>query len=216
MVTSISRRHLSRILRAGKVTWQSTTTSKASNDPQFIRQDAAERGNRCLHPVAQRPRATEDQLRRQLNHPKLDQPITRPRLRDRPLARQIALDADAWTSEPAAVMTTLFDQLAPTWDAEHATNRLDALTDALERGGTLPTGICLEVGSGTGRHTAALAGAFEKVIAIDLAWQMASKQAVMSSVSLRNVPRIVAGRGGSTVVGVVVGRVGNRAPGGTF
>ncbi|MFC7641228.1 hypothetical protein ACFQX6_09755 [Streptosporangium lutulentum] len=51
----------------------------------------------------------------------------------------------------AAVMTTLFDQLAPTWDAEHATNRLDALTDALERGGTLPTGICLEVGSGTGR-----------------------------------------------------------------
>lgn len=27
---------LSRILRAGKVTWQSTTTWKASNDPQFI------------------------------------------------------------------------------------------------------------------------------------------------------------------------------------
>lgn len=36
VVTSISRQHLSRILRAGKVTWQTTTTWKSSNDPQFI------------------------------------------------------------------------------------------------------------------------------------------------------------------------------------
>ncbi|WP_371786524.1 class I SAM-dependent methyltransferase [Streptosporangium subroseum] len=91
------------------------------------------------------------------------------------LARQIALDIDAWTSELAAVMTTLFDQLAPTWDAEHATNRLDALTDALQRGGALPSGICLEIGSGTGQHTATPAGAFEQVVAVDLAWQMRTR-----------------------------------------
>ncbi|MDP4505838.1 hypothetical protein [Nonomuraea turcica] len=36
MPTSTSRRHLSGILRAGKDTWQTTTTWKSSNAPQFI------------------------------------------------------------------------------------------------------------------------------------------------------------------------------------
>lgn len=36
VVTSISREHLRRILKAGGVSWQTTTTWKSSNDPDFI------------------------------------------------------------------------------------------------------------------------------------------------------------------------------------
>ncbi|MEU9837580.1 IS630 family transposase [Streptosporangium sp. NPDC048047] len=36
LVTSISRQHLARILKAGKVSWQTTTTWKSSNDTDFV------------------------------------------------------------------------------------------------------------------------------------------------------------------------------------
>jgi transposase len=36
VVASISREHLRRILKAGRVSWQTTTTWKSSNDPDFI------------------------------------------------------------------------------------------------------------------------------------------------------------------------------------
>ncbi len=36
LVTSLSRTHLARILKAGGVSWQTTTTWKSSNDPDFI------------------------------------------------------------------------------------------------------------------------------------------------------------------------------------
>ncbi|MFD7477055.1 hypothetical protein ACFV8Z_34230 [Streptomyces sp. NPDC059837] len=36
MATAISRETLRRILREGKVSWKTTTTRKASNDPEFI------------------------------------------------------------------------------------------------------------------------------------------------------------------------------------
>lgn len=70
----------------------------------------------------------------------------------RRLARQIAGDPGAWTPEPASLVAGLFEEMASTWDTEHATGRLDFLTDALARGGPLPSGICLELGSGTGRR----------------------------------------------------------------
>ncbi|MEV1168739.1 hypothetical protein [Nonomuraea sp. NPDC049784] len=56
-----------------------------------------------------------------------------------------------WTPALAALVTDLFKEMAPAWDAEHATGRLDFLTDALDRGGPLPNGICLELGAGTGQ-----------------------------------------------------------------
>ncbi|WP_433432764.1 hypothetical protein [Nonomuraea sp. CA-141351] len=56
-----------------------------------------------------------------------------------------------WTPALAALVTDLFKEMAPVWDAEHATGRLDFLTDALDRGGPPPNGICLELGSGTGQ-----------------------------------------------------------------
>uniref|UniRef100_UPI003F49965D class I SAM-dependent methyltransferase n=1 Tax=Nonomuraea bangladeshensis TaxID=404385 RepID=UPI003F49965D len=90
----------------------------------------------------------------------------------RRLARQIATDPSAWTPELASLVAGLFEQLAPAWDTEHATGRLDFLADALARGGPLPCGICLELGSGTGQHTPHLADAFDHVIAVDLARKM--------------------------------------------
>ncbi|WP_315987672.1 helix-turn-helix domain-containing protein, partial [Actinomadura sp. HBU206391] len=36
VVSAISREHLRRILKAGGVSWQTTTTWKSSNDPEFI------------------------------------------------------------------------------------------------------------------------------------------------------------------------------------
>ncbi|MFI7700014.1 class I SAM-dependent methyltransferase [Nonomuraea sp. NPDC049480] len=91
------------------------------------------------------------------------------------LARQIATDPTAWTPELTALITDLFDRMAPVWDTEHATGRLDFLADALARGGPLPSGICLELGSGTGQHTPLLANAFDHVIAVDLARQMLTR-----------------------------------------
>jgi hypothetical protein len=49
----------------------------------------------------------------------------------RGLARQIAIDPAAWTPELAALVADLFDEMAPAWDAEHATGRTDFLADAL-------------------------------------------------------------------------------------
>lgn len=88
------------------------------------------------------------------------------------LAHAVALDPSAWTPDLAALVTGLLDHMAVLWDAEHATGRLNFLTDALARGGPMPSGICLEIGSGTGQHTPFVAGAFDHVIAVDLAREM--------------------------------------------
>jgi SAM-dependent methyltransferase len=87
-------------------------------------------------------------------------------------ARRIALDRSAWTPEAASFTTQLFDELASAWNAEHSTGRADPLLDALARGGGLPSGICLEIGSGTSEFTPILAGAFERVIALDISMAM--------------------------------------------
>ena len=72
----------------------------------------------------------------------------------RELARQIATDgAHGWTPELAALIRGLFDEMALTWDQQHATNRLDALADALTRGGDLPAGVCVEGSSPRGVDT---------------------------------------------------------------
>ncbi|WP_327585614.1 class I SAM-dependent methyltransferase [Nonomuraea sp. NBC_00507] len=93
----------------------------------------------------------------------------------RRLARQIATEPAAWTPALATLVAGLFEEMAPAWDAEHATGRLDFLSDSLARGGPLPEGVCLELGSGTGQHTALLAGAFDHAVAVDLARQMLTR-----------------------------------------
>lgn len=87
-------------------------------------------------------------------------------------ARRIALDRSAWTPDVAAFTTQLFDQLASVWNAERSTGRADPLLDALARGGDFPSGICLEIGSGTSEFTPILADAFGRVIALDISMAM--------------------------------------------
>ncbi|MBO2449456.1 class I SAM-dependent methyltransferase [Actinomadura barringtoniae] len=89
----------------------------------------------------------------------------------RTFARDLAA-GHPWTPEAAKFFTDVFDELAATWDTGQATGRDEPLRDALTRGGPLPTGPCLEIGSGTGAHTRLLTTAFPAVISLDLSEQM--------------------------------------------
>ncbi|MFE1788731.1 class I SAM-dependent methyltransferase [Streptomyces sp. NPDC059525] len=87
-------------------------------------------------------------------------------------AQALALGRRSWDSVTAAFITERFDEIAADWDATEATGRDDPLRDALDRGGPLPDGLCLELGSGTGLFTGLLAGAFARVVSVDLSEQM--------------------------------------------
>jgi SAM-dependent methyltransferase len=90
----------------------------------------------------------------------------------RDLTRAIATDSGAWTSERAAQITSFFDAQASSWRDRDAPERHEALLDALARGGTFPSGWCVEVGAGTGNATADLQHAFRDVVSLDLSHQM--------------------------------------------
>jgi SAM-dependent methyltransferase len=90
----------------------------------------------------------------------------------RELTRSIAMDRDAWTSERAAQVSSLFDSLASGWRERDVPERHEALVDALARGGPFRSGWCVEVGSGTGNATADLRGAIHDVVSVDLSAEM--------------------------------------------
>lgn len=87
------------------------------------------------------------------------------------LAAQVAAGR-AWSPHLAALVTTLFDEQAPGWDATHSVGRFDPLHDALARGGVPTGGLCAEIGSGTGQLTGALAAHFDHVLCADLSHVM--------------------------------------------
>ncbi|PBC92796.1 Methyltransferase domain-containing protein [Streptomyces sp. OV198] len=103
----------------------------------------------------------------------------------RAFARDLAAGRRPWTTEAAGFLSRLFDQLADSWDTDQATGRDDPVRDALARGGPFPRGTCLEIGSGTGLFTPALATAFATVISIDLSEQMLRRAAGRSPVRVR-------------------------------
>src|SRR5947207_14192709 len=74
----------------------------------------------------------------------------------RELTRARARDAQAWTPQRAAEITSLFDSLASVWRDRDVPERHEALMDALTRGGPFPSGWFVEVGSGTGNASADL------------------------------------------------------------
>jgi len=90
------------------------------------------------------------------------------------------MDRDAWTSERAAQISSLFDSLASGWRERDVPERHEALVDALARGGPFPSGWCVEVGSGTGNGTADLRGAFHDVVSVDLSFEMLRCSSVKS------------------------------------
>ena len=90
----------------------------------------------------------------------------------RELTRSIATDPDAWTPGRAAQIASLFDSLASGWRERDVPERHEALVDALARGGSFPSGWCVEVGSGTGNATADLRAAFHDVVSVELSREM--------------------------------------------
>jgi ubiquinone/menaquinone biosynthesis C-methylase UbiE len=92
----------------------------------------------------------------------------------RKVTQQVAFEPDGWTPERAEKVAQLFDAMAAQWGERTTAERQDALRDALARGGffSAGTGVCVEVGSGTGSSSADLARCFGNVIAIDLSLEM--------------------------------------------
>lgn len=90
----------------------------------------------------------------------------------RDVTRQVAFDPGRWTPERAAHVATLFDGLAPGWNERPAAGRLEAVDDALARGGPFPAGPALEVGAGTGQISGRLATRLTPLVSVDLSAAM--------------------------------------------
>ncbi len=92
----------------------------------------------------------------------------------RKVVQQVAFEPGGWTPERAAKIAGLFDALAPEWHKRNSGERREPLLDALSRAEieTAGSGVCLEIGSGTGSSTPDLAERFNVVIALDLSREM--------------------------------------------
>jgi len=88
----------------------------------------------------------------------------------RKVTRQVAFDG-RWDAERAAKVGALFDSMADEWAQRASPERRAAMTDALDRGG-IRGGRVVELGSGTGAGTEALAERFGSIVALDLSLAM--------------------------------------------
>ena len=92
----------------------------------------------------------------------------------RDVTERVAADASAWTPELAEFVRGIFDEAAPGWEAQIATESDAATADALARGGPL-AGPVLELGAGTGAGTRRLHADGREVVAGDLSVEMLSR-----------------------------------------
>lgn len=65
-----------------------------------------------------------------------------------------------------------YTELAAVWEGERGGYRPVPLSDALARGVPLPSGLCLEVGAGTGLLTPLLTAVWPRVVSLDLTVEM--------------------------------------------
>ena len=90
----------------------------------------------------------------------------------RAITRETAFDPNSWTPDRALEVAGFFDGLADGWSARYTDDEVgEPVTDALRRG-AVPTGLCLEIGAGTGLATRHLADHCTAVIALDVSHEM--------------------------------------------
>jgi SAM-dependent methyltransferase len=87
-------------------------------------------------------------------------------------SRALAEDPSRWSPQEARAVIDRYTELAPVWESERGGYRPVPLSDALARGGPLPSGLCLEVGAGTGLLTPLLAKVWPQVLSLDLTPEM--------------------------------------------
>lgn len=91
----------------------------------------------------------------------------------RTVTHAAAAEVGAWSGDTPRQVQATFDQLAGEWHTRHSPDKLEALGDALDRGGPLPPeGAWLELGAGDGWASAYLAARAPRLIAMDLSAQM--------------------------------------------
>lgn len=90
----------------------------------------------------------------------------------RQVTRKAAFEPDSWDRPTAQRVAELFDGLAAEWHTRSSEPRMAPVADAWERGGSIPVGRWLEVGSGSGLVTGWLSERTDTVIADDLAMEM--------------------------------------------
>jgi SAM-dependent methyltransferase len=86
--------------------------------------------------------------------------------------RAAGLRGPAWDAGARREVAELFDRLAPEWHTRTSPQRAQVVADALERGGVGVGETALELGSGTGAYTAALAARFPRVVSVDVSIEM--------------------------------------------
>lgn len=87
-------------------------------------------------------------------------------------SREIAEAPAIWSAAMAAETVSRYAELATSWNDERGSYRPVPLRDALDRGGPLPPGRCLEIGAGTGLLTPDLTPVWPQVVSLDLSPEM--------------------------------------------
>lgn len=90
----------------------------------------------------------------------------------RAVTQQIAFEPGGWTDDRRVKIAELFDALAPEWHTRDVAGRHSPILDALDRGGPFAAGPCVEVGSGIGAHTQELTARFDRVVCLDVSYEM--------------------------------------------
>jgi SAM-dependent methyltransferase len=87
--------------------------------------------------------------------------------------RAAGLTGERWDDVARAKVSAYFDDLAPEWHTRTGPARNAVVADALERGvGVIRGDVCIELGSGIGAYTPALANRWERVVAIEVSLEM--------------------------------------------
>lgn len=90
----------------------------------------------------------------------------------RHVTNEVAFSSKSWSSERAAKIASLFDELAPSWEDKDFSARGLPVFDALERGGVTRGIVGIELGSGTGAYSSLLSKYFETLLCIDISYGM--------------------------------------------